>query len=99
MAAGRVRTVHSRDVVMQDDVANRSGVFRSLRAHGALCATRGECARFDLQGIPLRHPFTPPVVSPPTTRSWNTAMRMQIGTIATLSAAEMSGHGNAHSPW
>ncbi len=45
------------------------------------------------------HPFTPPDVSPPTTRSWNTAIRMQIGTIATTSAAEISGHGNANSPW
>ena len=40
----------------------------------------------------------PPLVKPPTTRSWNTAISMQIGTIAMISAAEMSGHGNANSP-
>lgn len=44
-------------------------------------------------------PFTPPAVRPLTTRSWNSAIRIAIGTIATISAAEMIGHGKANSPW
>ena len=44
-------------------------------------------------------PLTPPAVSPPTTRSWKSAISSEIGTMATMSAAEMSGHGNANSPW
>jgi len=47
----------------------------------------------------LHQPFTPPAVNPPTTRSWNTAIRIEIGTIATISAAEIRGQGNAYSPW
>ena len=45
-----------------------------------------------------RQPFMPPLVSPPTTRSWKTAIRMETGTIATMSAAEMIGQGNENSP-
>ena len=44
-------------------------------------------------------PFMPPAVSPPTTRSWKTAIRIEIGTMATISAAEMIGQGNENSPW
>jgi len=50
-------------------------------------------------GLRSLQPFTPPEVKPPTTRSWKMAIRMQIGTMAMISAAEMSGHGNANSPW
>lgn len=43
-------------------------------------------------------PFNPPAVSPPTTRSWKIAITMATGTIATINAAEMIGHGNVYSP-
>jgi hypothetical protein len=46
-----------------------------------------------------RYPFIPPLVRPPTTRSWKMAISTQIGTIATISAAEMIGQGNENSPW
>ena len=49
--------------------------------------------------VSLPHPFIPPLVSPPTTRSWNTAIRIDTGTMATISAAEMIGQGKANSPW
>src|SRR5262245_18599874 len=48
---------------------------------------------------PAIQPLIPPAVKPPTTRSWNTAIRIEIGTIATISAADISGHGKAYSPW
>lgn len=43
-------------------------------------------------------PFMPPCVRPPTTRSWKSAMMIEIGTMATTSAAEMIGQGNENSP-
>ena len=66
------------------------------RGEDAMLARLARRRRGDRAG---GQPLTPPAVSPPTTRSWNTAIMMQIGTSAMISAAEMSGHGNANSPW